>query len=955
VKGSAANRDYAGAYARFVLRHRQAVMLLCLLFTALAAWHLDRINLRNDPDSLLPLSNPYIATNLYAELTYGMGNIMVWGIKAKDGDIYQPWFLEMVRALYRDVTALDYANADNFVGLASGKLRNIGVAKDGSLDFKRLLPSNGLSGDPQERQDQIAYLRRGLEKHLVLEPLLLYYQDAAGNKCELMDDQGRITNSSVAHVHSNCRAVGTFIIGDFENGLKDEYLDWYASVQAIMADYEARFGDRVEFFISGEPYFLAAMVQDLWDKAWLFAVSLIIVVAVLWYQFRHWACAILPLLGVGMTIVLTLGLMGYTEFKLTTMMVLTPMLLLAIGIGHSMQITRRFMQELHLHGDPEKAAEESIRHTIVPAFLSIGTDLHGFFAISFVDISFYKAYAYFGIFGMSTLLITTTTLIPLMMIGVPPTLHDHEDERPWEQSLARRIARLLTGPWKWLPALAVLAVLWVSAHYAELGRGTGALLAGEAGRVDPEVARIQDEFDIMPGAEKGIHYPRAAFKDHYLLGDIFGGDGSVKPIADLEALSTMMPGVITANLVIRSRAGVLPQCGLEAWSEDGERLKGPEVCFDPQEDPAQGIFNDAEVLAALAAFEDWLRSHPHIGFTASYAQFVRTLNMVLNTPEGELPQQHLNLYEVPSLEHLEANRYAYESAGELPDPDATIELYNGILANTAGPGELDTFVDTRNWDQGIIVGFVNTMVPALAHRTVVDIQNYLKEHRDDPGMDKLRIGLEDGERIQVRIGTGVGAITTDHTLEGRAAIGGFLGVTEATRDVAFDEWLHAPLMTSATVFAMTAIMFRSWLIAGILISLCFITLMSQYGLAGYMTSIGEWSANLAFHVQVALSIAMGLGIDYSVYMVSRLREEMQANNGNWNEALRETLTGTGSAVLISVAVLLSSLIPLMNTELANTWSVSLYIGEALILDVLTALMFLPLLMYWFKPRYIFQR
>jgi predicted RND superfamily exporter protein len=222
-------------------------------------------------------------------------------------------------------------------------------------------------------------------------------------------------------------------------------------------------------------------------------------------------------------------------------------------------------------------------------------------------------------------------------------------------------------------------------------------------------------------------------------------------------------------------------------------------------------------------------------------------------------------------------------------------------------------------------------------------------------MDKLRIGLEDGERIQVRIGTGVGAITTDHTLEGRAAIGGFLGVTEATRDVAFDEWLHAPLMTSATVFAMTAIMFRSWLIAGILISLCFITLMSQYGLAGYMTSIGEWSANLAFHVQVALSIAMGLGIDYSVYMVSRLREEMQANNGNWNEALRETLTGTGSAVLISVAVLLSSLIPLMNTELANTWSVSLYIGEALILDVLTALMFLPLLMYWFKPRYIFQR
>ena len=52
-------------------------------------------------------------------------------------------------------------------------------------------------------------------------------------------------------------------------------------------------------------------------------------------------------------------------------------------------------------------------------------------------------------------------------------------------------------------------------------------------------------------------------------------------------------------------------------------------------------------------------------------------------------------------------------------------------------------------------------------------------------------------------------------------------------------------------------------------------------------------------------------------------------------------------------MLLGSFIPLMNTELANTWSVSLYIGWALVLDVITALMFLPLLVYWIKPRFVF--
>ncbi len=43
----------------------------------------------------------------------------------------------------------------------------------------------------------------------------------------------------------------------------------------------------------------------------------------------------------------------------------------------------------------------------------------------------------------------------------------------------------------------------------------------------------------------------------------------------------------------------------------------------------------------------------------------------------------------------------------------------------------------------------------------------------------------------------------------------------------------------------------------------------------------------------------------------------------------------------------------MNTKLANTWSVSLYVAEALILDVLVALLFLPLLVYWLKPQYVF--
>jgi uncharacterized protein len=955
---SGVRRDYASGYARFMLRYRRSVILLLFVLTLLSSLFLNQINLRNDPDSLLPLSNPYIATNLYSDHTYGMGNLMVWGLRVKQGDIYQPWFIRMVDDFYRDVSALPFANADKFVGLPSPRLRNLGIAVDGSLDFRRLMPANGLSDNPREAQAQIATLRAGLEKHIVLEPLLLYYQDAEGNKCETTNDKGLIDNRTVAHVHRQCRAIGTFIIGDFSNDLKDHHLDWIARLRELMQSYESRYGDRVTFYQSGEPYFLASMVEELWDKAWLFGVSLLIILVILWYEFRHWSCAVFPLLGVGMTIVLTLGLMGYTQFKLTTMMALTPMLLLAIGIGHAMQVTRRFMQELTAHRDPEQAAFEAIRHTVVPAALSIGTDLHGFFAISFIDISFYKAYAYFGIFGMSTLILTTTTLIPLLMVSFPPRLRERETERGWERRMASGITRLLTGPGKWLPVTAVILIWLGSAYLAELDRGFLALIAGEAGRKDPEVARIQDEFDIMPGVEKGIDYPRAAYKEHYLLGDVLGDGGEVEAIRQLDALSHMMPGVITANIVIRSKQGTLPPCGMHAWDPMGRRIIGPQQCYDEMSDPPQGVFNQVAVLKALSDFEDWLRGHPHIGFTSSYVQFVKTLNMMLNAPTGEPPTAHMNLYAIPDQEHMLKNRYAYrlDRYGHLPDPRETIPFYNGLLMTGAAPGELDGFVNTRTWDEGVIVGFVNTMDPKETHQTIRDIQAYLIEHANDPGMRQLRFGVQAGEEVTVPGTRKIAPQTVEvsDTLQGRAPVGGFLGVTEATRDVAFKEWLNAPVATSLTVFLMTLIMFRSWMVALILISLCFITLMTQYGLGAYMTTVKEWSANLAFHVQVALSIAMGLGVDYGIYMVSRLQEEMRASGEDWALALRTTLQNTGSAIVLAMAVLLGSFIPLMNTQLANLWSVSLYISEALIMDVFIALLVLPLMVYWLRPGFVFD-
>ncbi len=189
----------------------------------------------------------------------------------------------------------------------------------------------------------------------------------------------------------------------------------------------------------------------------------------------------------------------------------------------------------------------------------------------------------------------------------------------------------------------------------------------------------------------------------------------------------------------------------------------------------------------------------------------------------------------------------------------------------------------------------------------------------------------------------------------RPAVGGFLGATEATREVAVDNWLAGPLLTAAAVFVIAALIFRSVVVSVILMVMLFITLYAQYGLGGYMTRVENWSGNLAFHLQVALSIAMGLGIDlrhlYDLAIAARRCRPPQAN---WEQVVGEHAQHDriGGDHLGDRAVGLfypGCSIP--------TWPIpgglGVYISEALLIDVVTALTLLPLLVKWLRPKFVF--
>ncbi len=782
-------RNYAG----FVVRWRKLIIFLVVLATIGAATQIDKIDIRNDPDTLLPRDSHHVLTNAYVEEHFGMGNLMVLGIEVNEGDIYQPWFVNKVISIHKQLEKLPSARLHNYISIAAKKVRYI-KGNEYGLDIKHLLPHDGIDeSDAKAAQASIDHLRVGLEENPIIRNMLLSRDKRS-----------------------------TFIITDFDESVKEHYLAFIEQVKAII-DKEGA-DPRINIYTAGEPYFLAYMLLELKNHWYLFAISIFLVALILLLESGDLRITLLPLMGVAASVILTLGLMGFTHYKLTTMMILTPVLVFAIGIGHSIQVIRRYIEELGQGLARTTAATNAIAQTIIPAVMAITTDVTGFLILSTADISFYHAYALFGLFGMFTLLLTCTTLVPLLatLVNIPPDANQ-TGARRWEHRLGDWLTDVITGPLKWVPVIGVLVIILAS-------------------------------IALIPKIELGINYAEAAFKK------------DTRIINDLYALNERMPGVISFNI--------------------------PLIAKNKEAGTMQGV----PLLRGINQLEKALQQDPAIGFTTSLAQYIQLLNWKIHNDAEEM--------------------------WAIPNDQKLVDQYLFTYSMESAPEDLSGVTDS-DYTNGQLLGFINTMNPKELKRVTDKIIGFTQLFQSSDEFKGIQIGIPD-------INTGL------------SGIGGFAGTSEATREVSEREWLRIPLTTAAIIGIIITILFRSLIMAGLLMIMVGITLLSQYGLAGYLSSIENWAGNLHFGNLVTLSIGMGLGVDYSIYLASRIKLEYTKSE-DLISAFRETFSTTGSSALLSVLLLLFSLIPLLMTPLANTWGLAVYTSTAIVVSILTAMTLLPTL------------
>ena len=251
----------------------------------------------------------------------------------------------------------------------------------------------------------------------------------------------------------------------------------------------------------------------------------------------------------------------------------------------------------------------------------------------------------------------------------------------------------------------------------------------------------------------------------------------------------------------------------------------------------------------------------------------------------------------------------------IPESQELISQYLLLYSMSGEPGDFDSYVDYGYRSANLTV-FLKTDSSAYVDKLIERIHKFTG-HLFDP---------------DVHIGIG-GSVAQAAALNEVMVYGKILNIVQI----------------AAVVFIISSLIFRS-LIAGMLVLLpLLITVLTNFGLMG-------WSG-IPLNISTSLisAMAVGIGADYAIYLIYRLREELDMGSDEI-PAVRKVIATAGQAIMfVAIAVSAGYGVLLLSFGFNIHKWLAILIAETMVMSSLSALLLIPALILTFHPGFIFRR
>jgi predicted RND superfamily exporter protein len=687
-------------------------------------------------------------------------------------------------------------------------------------------------------------------------------------------------------------------------------------------------GCNLQVFASGEPVLVGWIVRHATEILIYVAATVVVIFGLLWLYFRRWHGVVIPAIAAMMTVVWGLGFTGWVGIDFDPLILVIPMIITARAVSHTVQMAERFFEDYEVHlpriGDADEAkiyvATIAMGELIVPGTLGIVTDVAGLLVIMVTSIPQMRDLAIFGAFWVASIIVTVEILHPVLICYMPaPTEHEHFLPS-FMLRFTRAVGNACTHPTQKFIIGGGTVVLFVVATYF-------ALYHSKIGEATPGTPLLwpDHEFNVATN-QIATRFGGVDSLVVYADGDRPNAAADSAPVKAMERFER----TLRVNTDLGASISLVPMLKMY-WMIN--HYGDPKWYFVPQHDGTvrAAIFQLQQngPPGAMRPFmtDDGRKANmsffypDHKGETILYATHYAE-EFIKENPLGEVSVTLDRDHAKPDAGFFDAESIAdmmyYMFGPLLPPRDHTLNVrirqddgsYESIGVIEAGEGlpewlpefREDAMFDFEDQRDSLDEGEVFTWPDTLEEWDESDVDAWWESERF--GIRATAVNTKDLIVADLKaVDPTPRYQPTQSWTRGVQFVmaGGIMGVLAAINDEVERSHVANISLIFLVIFVLHSVTYQS-MSSGFIVFLQIAT-ATMVSLA-YMALKG---VGLNINTLPVQSVGVGIGVDYAIYIVDRIRQEV-ADTADIDEAVRRAVRTTGMAVSFTATTIVGGIV-----------------------------------------------
>ena len=301
----------------------------------------------------------------------------------------------------------------------------------------------------------------------------------------------------------------------------------------------------------------------------------------------------------------------------------------------------------------------------------------------------------------------------------------------------------------------------------------------------------------------------------------------------------------------------------------------------------QAVVNP-DVINGMEALKQNMMADPNVGFAISIADMVKGVNMLARGND-------------PKMESI-------------PNSQQAIQNMITLIQTGAAPGEMDTWID---------YGMTST-----------NVKLFLRNHEGpvlDEVIQRVRSFKDENPKLM-----------QNAEIKPAGGLGGILAAANEVIRVKNDQILFIIL---AIIFVLCAVTYRS-VLAGVIFTMSLI-------LANFLAFTYMVFKDIGLNINTfpVVSLGIGLGVDYGLYIVSRIIEVYKEEK-DLAKAVRKGITTSGRAVFFTATMMTAGVVFWYFSPLRFQAEMGILLGILMMVNMVVGILVLPAVINIIKPKFI---